>query len=85
MQTLDSRTLASYIVAYRYLKINKERAKLAIQILEFRISAGEDFDYNKYCEEEIAKLPILTPIDKLLKTAATAQVGSALDFFKKII
>jgi len=85
MKKLDSRTLASYIVAYRYLKINKQRAIFAIQILELRIENGEDFDYNKYCNDEIAKLPVLTSIEKLLKASESSQMGSIAAMLKKLL
>jgi hypothetical protein len=58
---VNSKVLAAHIVVYRSLHLNQELAKLCMQELLIRKSAGDNFDFEAYIEEKLATIP--KPID----------------------
>jgi hypothetical protein len=58
-----SETLAAYVVIYKALNIDKERAILCMQELVKRRKDGEDFDYESFIETEKEKLPKMRGIN----------------------
>lgn len=59
VKTVQSKVLASYVVAYRTLGYNKQLAILCMSELARRRKEGEDFEYEKFIDEEIQKVPKL--------------------------
>lgn len=53
----DSESLASYIVAYKYLNINKDFAVFCMNELSRRRNLGEDFDFESFIEDKLKSLP----------------------------
>lgn len=66
---VDSKTLASFIVAYRYLNINKDRAKKCMQVLLYREESGDDFNYEEYISEQIKSMPDLSQLKNSRKNS----------------
>jgi hypothetical protein len=63
------KVLAANVVTYRALGINKQLAMLCMQELASRRKNGEEFDYESYIDEEVAKMPKTSNMDlnKLLE------------------
>lgn len=58
-----SKTLASYVVIYKALNIDKELALMSMNELARRRKLGEIFDYESFIDEEIAKMPKMRNIN----------------------
>ena len=56
--TADSKDLAAHVVLYRAFGMDKDFAVLCMTELCQRRNAGDDFEYEKFIDEEIAKIPI---------------------------
>jgi len=52
-----SETLAAIVVAYKSLGFNKSLALKAMAELSLRESKGDEFNYNKFIEDELQKIP----------------------------
>jgi hypothetical protein len=61
MDDKSSETLAAIVVSFRILGINKDDAAKAMLILEQRRAAGDEFDYEKFIADNVAKAP--KPVD----------------------
>lgn len=57
VKTSPSETLAAHVVVYRALKINKDIALACMKELAKRKEDGDDFDFETYIEDELAKVP----------------------------
>jgi len=57
ISTIDSKSLAAYIVLYRTLGMHKDLALICMQELCVRRGNGDNFEYEKFIDEEIAKVP----------------------------
>jgi hypothetical protein len=55
--SVTSKILASYVVVFRLLDINKELAIFSMEELDRRRIAGDDFDYESYIDEELKNSP----------------------------
>jgi|SRR3972149_4172990 len=64
----DSQSLAAQIVIYKMLGLNKQYALLCMEELFRRRELGEDFDYEEYIEEKLAKSKTDLPKPVDLKT-----------------
>ena len=53
----DSKFLASQVIIYKSLGMNREFALACMQELARRKLAGDDFDYQSFISEELDKLP----------------------------
>jgi hypothetical protein len=53
----SSKILAGYIITYRLLGIYKELSIKCMNVLNYRRSLGDDFEYEIYIEEEIKNSP----------------------------
>jgi hypothetical protein len=60
MPTFTSDKLCQIIVAYRYLKYNKELAVFAMEELSNRRLNGDIFDFESYIEATLKELPPLS-------------------------
>lgn len=58
---LDSKSLASYIIAYKALGLNKEIAIECMNELSKRRNLGDEFEFENFIEQELEKLPKITP------------------------
>jgi len=67
--TSPSETLAAHVVAYRTIGINKEIAIECMKELSKRRKSGEEFNFENYIEEQVAKIPKSKGIDyvKIIK------------------
>ena len=54
---ISSDTLAAQVVVYKALGINKELAIQCMKELAVRRENGDLFEYEKYIETEVAKIP----------------------------
>ncbi|KKN67662.1 hypothetical protein LCGC14_0459210 [marine sediment metagenome] len=52
-----SEMLATYVIIYKTLNMDKEMALLSMKELAIRREQGDDFDYETFIEEEIKKIP----------------------------
>lgn len=57
LESLNNETLAAIIISYRVLGLNKDKAKNAMKIILKRNENGENFDYNSYIKNNMAKIP----------------------------
>jgi len=73
-----SKILAGYIIAYRLFKLNKELAENCMIELMIRKENGDDFEFEKYIEENITEVQIkykpktgldLTNLNEIIKLA----------------
>ncbi len=84
---IDSKTLAATIVAYRYLGLNKDRAKKSMQELLLRENKGDSFNYEKYIQDQIKELPDLSELKNKRKSSSNDLLknvfGSTLGSLKK--
>ena len=55
--TSASKTLAAYVVVYRSLGMNKDISIACMEELMKRKAAGDDYDFEAYIDEEVAKIP----------------------------
>lgn len=53
----QAKDLAAFVVVYRTLGIDEEMAIACMRELACRRQNGLDFDYEKFIEEEVAKMP----------------------------
>lgn len=60
---LSSKTLCAHIVAYRALGLNKEISIECMKELKKREDDGDGFDYYKFIEDEMVKIPKSASID----------------------
>ncbi|MDP2683497.1 MAG: hypothetical protein Q8P20_00415 [bacterium] len=58
-----SNTIASYVIIYKTLNINKDLALMCMKELAYRRNLGENFEYEKFIEEEISKIPKMQGIN----------------------
>lgn len=63
LEEINSQALAAHIVAYKSLGINKDFAIQCMAELGKRRAAGDDFDFEKFIEDELAKIPKLKDIN----------------------
>ena len=56
--------LAAYVVVYRTLGINKQLAIDCMIELANRKITGSDFDYEKFIDDEVKKIPKINTDDK---------------------
>jgi hypothetical protein len=54
---MNSKALAAHVVAYKTIGLYKSFAIKCLQELVVRKSKGDDFDYESFINEEIAKIP----------------------------
>ena len=57
MDDKKSETLAAIVVAYRILGISKSEAAEAMSVLAQRKADGDEFDYEKFIADHVAKAP----------------------------
>jgi hypothetical protein len=57
ISTIDSKSLAAYVVLYRTLGMHKDLSVLCMQELCLRRNNGDNFEYEKFIDEEISKVP----------------------------
>jgi hypothetical protein len=57
ISSMTNEALAANVVAYKSLSLNKEFAKKCLAELVLRKSQGDSFDYEKFINEELEKLP----------------------------
>ena len=55
--TSESKNLAAYVVVYRSLGMNKDISIACMEELMKRKAAGDDYDFEAYIDEEVAKIP----------------------------
>lgn len=60
---ISSQALAAHIVAYRALGMDKDVATLCMMELATRRKNGSDFDFEKFVDEELAKIPKIPVMD----------------------
>lgn len=58
VSTSPSKNLAAYVVVYRSLGMNKDIAIACMEELLKRKEAGDDYDFESYIDEEVAKIPL---------------------------
>lgn len=76
----DSKQLAAIIVGYRLLNMHKELAMECMAELLRRKEAGDDWDYEKYIDEELEKSPQLPPVGDAIKRATIrTQISDLFD------
>jgi hypothetical protein len=65
----DSKTLAAQVVLYRAIGINKEISVACMQELLNRRDGGDKFDFIKFIDDELSKIPKPQGIDyaKIIK------------------
>lgn len=70
LSIVPSEILAAIVVAYKSLGFNKTLAIKAMNELSLRQSNGDQFDYNKFIEDELQKIPKIeiTNIGNILKS-----------------
>ncbi len=54
---VESKDLAAYVVLYKSLGMHKEIALICMQELSDRRASGDAFEFEKFIEEELKKLP----------------------------
>lgn len=59
MVNYDSKKLCQMVVAYRYLKMNKDLSISAMEELSKRRQAGDNFDFEKFIQESLDELPVI--------------------------
>lgn len=52
-----SEALCDIVIAYRYVGVLRDRALVCMQELAKRREAGDQFSFESYIEQELAKLP----------------------------
>ena len=57
ISTSASQSLAAYVVVYRALGMNKNIAIACMAELMKRKAVGDEFDFESYIEDELAKIP----------------------------
>jgi len=57
VSTSTSDTLAAYVVVYRALGMEKEIAIACMKELMKRKSEGDEFEFEAFIEDEVAKIP----------------------------
>ena|SRR4030067_2948974 len=67
--TSPSKTLAAHVVVYRAINMNKDIAVACMKELMKRRNDGDDYDFEAYIEEELAKIPKPQNVDyvKIIK------------------
>jgi len=77
IKTSESSALAAQVIAYRAIGINKDIAIACMEELGQRRNAGDDYDFESYINEEVAKIP------KLKGTDYAKVIRGMQDNFKK--
>lgn len=70
LKEAKSKNLAGYVVAYRLLGVHKNLSIKCMEELMNRRSAGEDFNFEEYIENELKDAPKpndLTSLQNILK------------------
>lgn len=80
----SSESLAAQIVVYRSLGLNKKLAIACMQELSARRKAGDTFEYEKFIEEELKKIPKSNSMD-LTKITKDIQSQTGLLDVRRII
>lgn len=57
VSTSASKTLAAYVVVYRSLGMNQDIAIVCMEELMKRRAEGDDYNFEAYIDEEVAKIP----------------------------
>lgn len=61
--TISSESLCAQIVAYRTLGMGKEIAAKCMIELATRRTKGDDFNFEKFIDDEVAKIPKIPAFD----------------------
>lgn len=73
-----SESLASHIVVYKTLGIDRELAQVCMKELARRRNLGENFDYEQFIEDKIKEIPKMQGLD-------FTSLGANMALFKKSI
>jgi hypothetical protein len=73
-----SEALASHVVVYKTLGIDRELAQVCMKELARRRTLGEDFDYEQFIEDKIKEIPKMQGLD-------LTSLGANMAVFKKSI
>lgn len=78
--SMPSKALAAHVVVYRGIGLHKSFAVKCLQELVLRKYKGDDFDYESFITEELAKLPKPGSVDHNSIFSAFKNVSK--DFIK---
>jgi len=73
-----SEVLASHVVVYKTIGLDRELAQVCMKELSRRRSLGEDFDYEQFIEDKIKDFPKMQGLD-------LTRLGANMTLFKKSI
>ena len=75
IKSCDSKFLAAQLVIYKALGIDREFALACMEELATRRKNGDDFEYESFIEEELAKIPDFKNILDLKKILKAFQAN----------
>lgn len=78
-----SDSLAAVVVCYKTLGLDRDGALICMSELSRRRGLGEEFDFEKFIETEIQKIPKFVPLDLVkISEGLAVNVKSFTNFLK---